>query len=274
MQKKQENNIIADFENINIYLKTGFVGQNIRYYKTLASTNSHLKKLADLPEGTVVVADYQTHGKGRLGNVWHSPAGKNLYLSVLLKPEPTIDKFPQMSLVTAIVLVRSLIKYNPNLTPKVKWPNDIFINNKKISGILSDIVSPKKHHFELVIGVGINVNIDKKDFPEELQKQATSLKIVLGEKQQRDKLLIIFLNELEKGYKQWQETGLKNFFQEWKQYSLLTEKTVTVIMGKEKITGEVKGISNVGALIIKEKNTGKIREIFSGNVHIDKIFND
>lgn len=179
-------------------------------YDEIDSTNNGAKILGNqgAVDGTLVVADMQTAGKGRLGRSFSSPAGEGIYMSLLLRPSVGFASFSQITLLSAYALVKTLEEY-PELSPQIKWPNDIVVNGKKVVGILTEANSEKKY---AVLGIGINVN--NKNFPDNLQETATSLFLESGIKYERSALIESFLIYFNQCYQQFLRQGNLAFLQD------------------------------------------------------------
>ena len=152
-----------------------FFGHKLYYYPVTGSTNDEAFKLgiAGALEGTVVIADSQTKGRGRLQRSWHSPVSSNIYTSVILRPQIDPVRAPQISILAGIVVAEVLARYCPDKI-KLKWPNDVLLDGKKVCGILSQAKTAVNEVDFIVLGIGINVNINYNQFPKEIQKLATS----------------------------------------------------------------------------------------------------
>ncbi len=189
-------------QNIQHALSTNIFGRTLHVLEAVASTNTHTAALADesAPHGTVVVAESQTAGRGRLGRQWHSPSGKNLYCSVLLRTMPARERQPLwlswIPLIAALAVSRA-VQVVANLKPTVKWPNDILIGNRKLGGILCESSGVGTARATVIVGIGLNVNIRRDEFPEELREIATSLAIEARHPCERTALLAALLGELE-----------------------------------------------------------------------------
>ena len=247
-------------------LTTRKFGHELYFFQKTDSTNRLAADMArnGKPEGTVVVADSQTAGRGRLQRQWHSPSGQNLYCSLILRPETPPFKAPQAALIAGMALCRTIRGLLPKHEPQVKWPNDVFLEGRKIAGILCAMVSEMERVEHLVVGIGINVNITR--FPDELASLATSLQIVSGREFLRPLLLAKFLADLENAYSQWLLQGLESFMDEWSEVAYLTGRRVKIDTLPDKAAGKVLGISPDGALLIREDD-GHIRSIASGDVY-------
>src|SRR5580693_5189979 len=162
--------------------KTKVIGRDIRVFKETTSTNDVIEKLArdGVKEGVVVFAESQTKGRGRLGRKWISPAHKGLWFSILLRPDLRPQETTQLTVASATALRRA-IHNETGLSPEIKWPNDILIRGKKVAGVLTELSAEVDRVKHIILGIGIDVNLSANEFPAELKKTATSLKIETGE---------------------------------------------------------------------------------------------
>ncbi len=249
-------------------LSTNYIGKKIYYFPELESTNIAAKEKAlhraeGMSEGTLIIAERQSAGKGRLGRKWFSPAG-GIWLSIILYPQLSPSYISRITLMTAVATVKALENYTL-IKPKIKWPNDILINEKKISGILTEISAELDIINWLVVGIGINVNIDHREFPEDIQENTISLKEALGKEVLRVKLAQTFLQEFEKYYDKLKRKEFPSILREWKLYSHTLGKKIRVDMGEKIITGEAIDINEEGVLILK-KEDGELIKIISGTI--------
>jgi len=253
------------------FLNTESLGQTLIYYTSLDSTNSTAREHAEdgAPHGTVIVADRQNQGRGRLRRNWYSPANVNLYFSVILRPLIPPVNGPSFSLLAALTLAKVLQKYFQDKSPRIKWPNDVLINGKKVAGILADINAQQDCIDSLILGMGVNVNIPLEDFPEEVRSTATSLKAELGYDVNRPKLLADIINQMETVYTLWLDKGLNPFIEEWQQSSFLMGKHITVSNVREKTSGTVQGLTDTGELLIL-RDDGKTEAVTAGDTSIEK----
>ena len=192
-------------QGIQRALSTKTCGRTLHVLEEVASTNTHAAALVQdgAPHGTVVVAESQTAGRGRLGRHWHSPSGKNLYCSVLLRTMPAREQQPlwlSWIPLTAALAVSRAVQVLTNLKPSVKWPNDILIGNRKLGGVLCESSGVGTAHVTVIVGIGLNVNIRHDEFPDELREIATSLMIEAQQPFDRAALLSTLLSELETRY--------------------------------------------------------------------------
>ena len=189
-------------KNIQRALSTKTFGRTLHVLDEVTSTNSQAATLAQqgAPHGAVVVAETQTAGRGRLGRHWHSPPGKNLYCSLLLRTMPGRDQQPLwlswIPLIAALAVSRA-VQVTADLKPTVKWPNDILIGNRKLGGVLCESSGLGTSHAVVIVGIGLNVNIRRDDFPEDLRELATSLMIETQHPFDRAALLVTLLLEME-----------------------------------------------------------------------------
>ena len=190
-------------EELDSLIKTQWAGRNILYYDVTDSTNLRVKQAGDegAPHGTLAVADRQTAGRGRRGRTWISPAGSSIYMSILLRPEITPDKASMLTLVMALSVAEGIgqgMAQSECPALQIKWPNDIIINGKKLAGILTEMSSQIDYINHVTIGVGINVNMP--DVPEEIAQTATSLRIECGHTVKRAPLIAAVMERLEENY--------------------------------------------------------------------------
>ncbi len=251
-------------------LDTERFGRNFVFFDETDSTNGEALRLAEggSPEGTVVVADSQTAGRGRLNRQWFSPPGLNLYFSLVLRPSVQPARVPQIALVTGMAVARCLGSLTSDLAVGVKWPNDVLLEGRKLCGILCDMRSEVDLVHHVIVGVGINVNVDRSHFPDEIAETATSLKVALGREVSRARLLAGILLEMERAYTMWLESGLDAFRPIWQQRSVLKGRWVSVSALNERICGRVVDLAPSGALVVEQED-GTRREIASGDVHVE-----
>ncbi len=230
------------------------------------STNVQAKNLAmqGAPEGTVVVAETQTVSRGRRGRNWFSPAGQNIYTSIILRPTMAPSQAPQITLMTAVVAARAL-QDTTGLTAEIKWPNDILVADKKIAGILTEISTEMDAVDFIVVGVGINVNIAHEDMPQDIRNIATSVLMECGKRLSRTKLLCAFLRQFESSYVSLQRDGFKPVMTQWRNMSRIIGQPVYVDVLDVRHTGIVENVDDDGVLILRDE-TGHRHRIFSGDV--------
>ncbi len=250
-------------------LKTEFVGSKIIFLEKVDSTNLYAKRIAEqgFCDGTVILADEQLKGKGRLGRTWVSPKGKGIWMTIILKPNINPSQAAKVTLLTACA-VNNAILQSCGIDAKIKWPNDIVYNSKKLCGILTEMSVELDEVNYLVIGIGINVNLDKEDFSEELHSTATSIKIEKGINVSRKNLVKGILNNFETYYKEFLKNGsISQFISEYREKSAVIGKEVNIISSKAQLKGKVLDISEEGQLLIQLED-GTIKEIISGEVSV------
>ncbi len=255
-------------QEIKNRLFTTYIGRKIYYFPELESTNMIAKEKAThkeegVNEGTIVIAERQSAGKGRLGRKWFSPAG-GIWLSIILYPQLSPSYIPRITLMTAVAVVKA-IERCAQIKGQIKWPNDILINEKKVCGILTEMSAELDIINWVVVGIGINVNIDYREFPEDIQENTISLKEASGKEVLRVKLVQTFLQEFEKYYEILKRREFSSVLKEWKLYSHTLGKKIEVNIGEKVVTGEAIDINESGALILK-KEDGELIEIISGTI--------
>lgn len=245
-------------------LNTNFIGKNIIHLETVDSTNDYLKKINNqVEDGTVVISDEQTKGKGRLGRKWQSKSREGIWMSIILKPEIIPYKAPFITLIAGASIVKAL--NNLQVPAKIKWPNDIIINNKKVSGILTELSADIEKTNYIIVGIGINVN--NSEFDRDLKEKATSL---YKEHYKLSKVDIVteILHELEKLYKDYIDRDCKEeTLKICKEYSAIINKDVYIVKENEKELVRCVDINKEGNLIVRDSNN-KLKEIISGEVSI------
>lgn len=251
-------------------LRTDRIGNHLTTADTLDSTNQFLLEQAAqrAPEGSLAVAESQTAGRGRQRRLWHSPAGLNLYFSLLLWPNTSPLRRPQLALLTAIALRRAILTQDASLSIGLKWPNDLWINGLKISGILCECPpEPLDGRYGIVIGVGLNVNSQLQDFPPELHTTATSLAIQAGHNFSREILLAEFCNAFNQLYEKWLAAdSLLPFLPEWNAHDILVGKDIAVQRPNDVVTGTVTGYTPEG--LMRMKTDDGIITISAGDAHL------
>lgn len=250
-------------------LQARYLRGPIYHFETLTSTNDLAKELAarQAPEGTLVVAEGQTRGRGRLGREWDSPPGVGLYVSLLLRPPLPPSEMPQITLTVAVATVRALRRVT-GLAPGIKWPNDLLLAGKKVGGILTEMESESERIRHLVVGLGLNVN--NSQFSGELQGTATSLALTAGRTFSRLQILRHWLEEFEALYERFLARDFPAILEEWKEYALTLGQAVTVRQGPEFICGQALDVAPDGALLVQTR-TGEIVRVTSGEIAPDPL---
>ncbi len=243
-------------------LKTELIGQRVIVYPRLTSTNDVAKREAKkgAREGTVVVAEEQTAGRGRLKRAWLSPRG-SIALSVILHPTPA--QLPYLIMVASLAVVHCIEKVS-GLKTQIKWPNDVLVNNKKVCGILieSDVRGSAVDY--AVIGIGLNVNLNTADFPD-IATTATSLSSELGRKLSRREIIRCLLTELEDLYLALPEGD--SVFREWRDRLVTLGKEVELISGQTTHQGVAESVASDGSLFLRQPD-GKLIKVVAGEVSL------
>lgn len=267
---------------------TKWAGQAIRFYETIDSTSLEVARIAEeTPHGTVVVAESQTAGRGRRGRTWESPAGVNLYFSILLKPQLSAEKASMLTLVMAMAVMDG-VKHCMDgqagshcaegdegqacqgMFPCIKWPNDIVMNGKKICGILTEAKLQGSQLEHVVIGVGVNVG--KSPLAEELVDKATSLEQECGYVWDRTALLAQILECFESYYEQFVADGSLAGLQERYNAGLVNrDREVRVLDPKGEYTGIARGINELGELLV-ECADGSVTAVYAGEVSVRGVY--
>ncbi len=254
-------------EEILYRLPTKTLRGPIYHYDTAVSTNDLAKKLGvqGAPEGTLVVAETQSGGRGRLGRSWHSPPGLGLYASLLLRPPLPPSELPLITLSTAVSVVRTLSRA-VGLTPGIKWPNDLILKGKKLGGILTEMETESDQIRYLIVGLGLNIN--NPDFPAELAGTATSLLLEEGRAFTRVPLLKTWLEEFENLYLRFLSRGFPEILAEWKEHSVTLGKYVAVRQGSRHLEGLALEVGPDGALLL-ETALGEVMKVTSGEITLE-----
>lgn len=262
-QLKEELTLILPHKLKSI-LNTSRIGSEIHYFREVDSTNEVAKKLAidGAPEGTVVIAESQSKGRGRRGKKWISPTG-GAWMSVILRPDTLPINAPQLTFTAGVAAAKTL-KDEYGLDVGIKWPNDILIDNKKVCGILTEISTEIDAIDYMVMGIGIDVNIDLGSFPPELKDTATSIKRELHDGDVPRMILVQkFLENFEDSYNEFNKGNFHSILNKWRKYSQTIGSRVEVKTGTKIIKGEAVGVNSDGALIV-ELNNGSLEKIISG----------
>lgn len=257
---------ILTLEEIEENLHTEYIGRKLYYYDSISSTNIKAKEIAlEEPEGTVIVSEEQTGGLGRLGRNWISPKRKGIWLSIILKPEVEPMNVSKIALVGAAAVNKAL--EDMGINSGIKWPNDIVLNGKKVCGILTEMSCELNMVNYVVMGIGINVNLDKSDIPEDLQHKATSLKEATNKEVDRKILLANVLNHFEELYKDFKSGDISSTIEVRRKHSVLLGEEVRIIRGKETRVGKALDINFDGELVVQFENE-VIENIFSGEISL------
>jgi BirA family biotin operon repressor/biotin-[acetyl-CoA-carboxylase] ligase len=246
--------------------KTKVIGRDIRVFEETTSTNDVIEKLArdNVKEGVVVFAESQTKGRGRLGRKWISPARKGLWFSMLLRPDLRPQEATQLTVASATALRRA-IEANTGVRAKIKWPNDILIGGKKVAGILTELSAELDRVKHIILGIGVDVNLTVTEFPTDLRKIATSLKIEAGKPIVRAALAVGILRELDHEYARVCGGKFETVADEWEEHSCTIGQPVTIRIGDRSIQGRAESLDDDGALLLRTEH-GTLERVTGGDV--------
>lgn len=250
-------------------LKTSAFGVEYHYEQETASTNAALRTLADngAPEGTLVLAESQSGGRGRRGRSWISPAG-GIWLSLLLRPALSPPQAPLQTLLAAVALTETL-RREEGIAAAIKWPNDLLWQEKKIAGILTEMKGTMGHLDYLIVGVGINANFPAACLPDSLRDNATTLREILHGPVDRRRLLASFLHAWEKHYYFALREGYAKALHLWRSYNMTLGRDVRLQSGERQVTGRALDIDDEGRLIV-ETAPGRRETFLAGEVTLQK----
>ena len=247
-------------------LDTKRIGCEVIYYPVTDSTNirAHALAKAGAVEGTVVVADRQDAGKGRLGRRWESPPGVNLYASVVLRPAISPRYGAQLTFLSAAAVAGTVADFT-GLAPTVKWPNDVLLGGRKVAGLLNELDAETERIHYLILGIGVNLNMSPEQFPPDLRYPATSLFIETGKPVERLAFTRLLLGHLDRLYSLYYEQGFPAVLEHWQRYFELTGRDVEVDCQEYLLRGRVLGLDEDGALLLRLPD-GKQHRVLSGDV--------
>lgn len=255
---------------INKHLKTKTFGRVIRFYREVESTNDVAFDLAKegAAEGTVVIADTQTKGRGRLRRTWISPPGFNLYMSIIFRPLISSKEASILTLVSSIALFETVNSYG--IKCQIKWPNDLLINRRKVAGVLTEMEPDGERVQFVLVGLGINLNMTRgvmNDLMGEVSEIATSVMEKLGHEVDRPEFTANLINLLEKWYDEFKSKGKSTILDEWKKRWGDRNKRVSVTIDRTAIEGIAYDLDQNGFLLVRKDN-GEIERIIAGDVTV------
>lgn len=255
-------------EELMLKKETEVFGREIHVFEKVVSTNDVARKLAaqGAPEGTIVIAEQQMQGKGRMGRSWVSTPQKGIWFSFVLRPKIMPAFAAQLIFVSAVAVCRAL-RRSTGLEITIKWPNDLILEGKKIVGILTELSAEIDMVNYLVVGVGINANHRPEDFPAAIREKAGSLALAAGRSFRRTDLLLQVLKELEAEYREYHEAGFSNVIERWKALNSTLGKEVMVISGDEKFSGWAYNLDESGRLLVQRED-GSVSAVIAGDVSV------
>lgn len=264
--------------DIQSRLKTDWAGQSLLFFDSIDSTNIRAKLEAEqgAESGLLVVADMQSAGRGRRGRGWESPAGTNIYYTLMLKPDFSSDCAPMLTLVMALAVAKgirqTLRRDSEEAAAKVgiKWPNDIVVDGKKVCGILTEMSMEQSYIQHIVIGVGINVR--KQEFPEEIRDRAAAIDEQCGFCISRSQLIADIMEAFEEDYEIFLQThDLKGLRASYTELLVNQDREVCVLDPREECRGIARGINDQGELLV-ERQDGTVEEVYAGEVSVRGIY--
>ncbi|MBV4436973.1 biotin--[acetyl-CoA-carboxylase] ligase [Clostridium tyrobutyricum] len=259
---------ILTYEEVKNIIHTKYIGQEFFYFDSIDSTNTVGKKLAEKgePNGTIIVSEEQTMGHGRLGRNWVSPKYKGIWLSIILRPNVDPINVSKITQIAAAAMIRTLKSLK--IDAFVKWPNDIVMNDKKICGILTEMSAELNRVNYVIVGMGINANLDKTDFNKDILNKATSLKIETNSSINRKIFLGTLINEFEKLYDEFQENfTVTKSIEICKKYSAVIGNDIKILHSGKEFYATAIDIEENGELVVQYKD-GSIEKLISGEISI------
>lgn len=256
-------------DDIKARLKSKTIGTEILVFEETASTNDVVEQLAKSGgrEGLVVFAETQTRGRGRRGRAWTSPRGKGLWFSVLLRPQLPMAAASRITVAASVAVARA-IRQNCGVDARIKWPNDVMVNDKKLAGILTELRAETDEILLAILGIGIDVNCTREDFPDSMRGMATSMELETGKAQDRMALAAQVLTALDGCY-QAALTDFEGIADEWARLCTTLGKHIVVTMGQRRIEGFAQALDGDGALLLRKDN-GQTERILGGDLVVER----
>jgi BirA family biotin operon repressor/biotin-[acetyl-CoA-carboxylase] ligase len=247
-------------------LSTHDFGRTLHHEEEVGSTSdvAHRLSLEGAEHGETVIAEHQTAGRGRRGRTWVSPPGKNLYLSIILRPELPPQRAPELTFVAALAVAETLAE--ANVPARIKWPNDLEVEGKKIAGILTELHAEPDRVHAVIVGIGVNLNLEEKDLPPELRPIATSARIVRGAPVPRALFTAALLARLEHWYDRHAEEGFEPICDRWRELTSTLDRAVRVKTGGREFEGIAQDVDESGALMVAVGDT--LERVVAGDVEM------
>jgi len=247
-------------------LHTNWLGKTIIHKEKTESTQliGHQAARENVPHGTVIIADEQTGGRGRMNRQWHSSKDKGMWISIILRPEMLPNHASQLTLLTATVLA-DVLQSLDNVNPLIKWPNDVLLHQKKIAGILTEMQAEQDRIQYILIGVGLNVNQSPSDFHPDLQVKATSLKIETGKNWSIKNIIQSFLTSFEASFDSYMANGFSPIKKKWESYGFKVNEKINIKTFHDEWEGKFLGIAEDGALLTESKS-GEPLKLYSAEI--------
>lgn len=272
-ETKSDENVRFSGKTINACMDTEIFGRTLVFRDETESTNNDARAFAEngCKPGLLVVADMQTAGRGRRGREWLAPSGQNIYMTLVLKPECVPDNAAAVTLVMAISVLEAVREIIPDIEGGIKWPNDIVVNNKKICGILTEMCAESGKIRYVLAGVGVNVN--QKEFPNEIKETATSLFLESGMETERSRLVSRVMYFFEQNYRLFEKTwDLKLMLDKYNSMLINRGKRVRVLDPKGEYEGIAHGINENGGLIVERQDNGELVYVYAGEVSVRGVY--
>jgi len=250
----------------------GRIGWRIHYFDEVDTTQRIAAEMArqGAAHGTVIIAELQTAGRGRMGRSWHSPPGVSLYSTTIVRPQMPMARVPHLSLIAGVAAAEALETVAPGIVA-LKWPNDIWLNGRKTGGIIAEAMTDSSQQLAAVlIGIGINVNLAAEAVPEDLRDKATSVRIATGRICDRTALAAALFNRLDSRYIEAESSGFAAARPTYESYLALKGKRVTVVDAASTTTGVIMGIDSDGALLLDGGNG--LNRILTGDVTLEGAY--
>jgi len=246
-------------------------GWHVRFFPALASTNDTAFQLGHegAPDRTAVFADSQFRGKGRRKRSWQSPPARNLYLSLLIRPPLAAEALPSFPLAAGVAVARAILPHVGKDSVRLKWPNDVLLGGRKAAGILAEVRTKRKAVDFLVVGIGINVNMEKDDFDPSIRDIATSLREATGRSVSRLGLAVDLLQTFEECYARFLQEGFRSLREEWLNSTDMVGQRVRVSLAGDVCCGVVRTIGWDGALVLGNER-GELQRMTIGDATILK----
>ena len=258
-------------EELKSLMQTQWAGRNIVCYPETDSTNLRIRELGDAgaPHGTLAVADMQTAGRGRRGRTWESPPGSSIYMSILLRPDIIPGAAPMLTLVMACSVAEGILDCE-NVDVRIKWPNDVIAGGKKLVGILTEMSTQIDYINHVTIGVGINVNMT--EFPENIRDTATSLRLETGHKVRRAPLIAAIMKRFEENYAVFLKTqDMSGLMEKYSGMLINLDRDVLVLGAEDSYKAHALGIDRQGELIVRRED-GTEEKIYAGEVSVRGVY--
>ena len=251
-------------------LRTDALGRSLHLHDAVESTQNIAMRLAEegAPEGALVIAEQQLNGRGRMGRSWISPKGKGIWMSLVLRPDIPMPYAPQLTLLTAVALCRALRRLT-ELDIGIKWPNDLLVNGRKISGILLESSAEEDRLKHVIAGVGISVNLEESDYDPEVLSKAISLKLAAGSAFDRSEIIAEFLLELEQLYALYRTEGFAPIRSLWEALSISLGTRMVLTTPQAMIEGVPIGLSDSGAIVVRMDDGSEI-PVFSAEMGLPR----